>query len=283
MLTTVLVALSVPLHSKSWWACVCAGAVAMLLTAYNRFLFPFSSGQSLGCAFVGITLVLRNGDAVGPWRLLLRDLAHLLDTVPVLLGWLWPLWDSRRRTFADLLLHTESRVSVAPRPARNLRRVTTVLMLTVASLCAGGAAISYTVVRQQDQSVTEIRAQVSALGPHMVEQILSYCPETIQDDFDHARSLASSKYRAELSAQQRAVTKAGPMRNEYRVTNSSVLTATPDEASMLMFLRGERGAPPNQRYLNACVRVAFVKSTVSGSRIDDLAVVTEPQPAGAIP
>jgi Mce-associated membrane protein len=281
--TTVLVALSVPLHSTWWWACVATGAVAILLTAFNRLLLPVFSGHSLGRAVFGITVVRRNGDAVGPWWLLLRDLAHLLDTAAVLLGWLWPLWDSRRRTFADMLLGTESRLLQARRQDRKLRRLTAVVMLTVALLCAGGAAISYGVVRQHDRSVTDSRAQISMQGPHMVEEILSYHPETVQGDFDHARSLATDKYRVELSTQQQAVKKAGPVRNEYWVTNSSVLTATPNEAMMLMFLQGERGAAPDQRYLTASVRVTFVKSGASGWRVDDLAVVAKSQTAEAKP
>ncbi len=281
--TAMLVALSVPLHSTWWWVCVCTGAVAILLTAFNRLLLPVVSGQSLGRAVFGITVVRRNGDAVGPWWLLLRDLAHLLDTAAVLSGWLWPLWDSRRRTFADMLARTESRLLDARRPDRNLRRLMAVLVLTAGSLCAGGAAVSYSVVRQHDRSVTDARAQISTQGPHIVEQMLSYHPETIQGDFDHARSLATDKYRAELSTQQQAVQKAGPVRNEYWVTNSSVLTSTPDHATMLMFLQGERGAAPDQRYLTASVRVTFVKPGASGWRVDDLAVVTKPQTVEAKP
>lgn len=281
--TAVLVALSVPLHSTWWWVCVSTGAVAILLTAFNRLLLPVVSGQSFGRAVFGITVVRRNGDAVGPWWLLLRDLAHLLDTAAILLGWLWPLWDSRRRTFADMLARTESRLLQARRPDRNLRRLTAVLVLTAASLCAGGAAVSYGVVRQHDRSITDARAQISTQGPHIVEAILSYHPETIQDDFDHARSLATDKYRVELSTQQQAVQKAGPVRNEYWVTNSSVLIATPNQATMLMFLQGERGAAPDQRYITASVRVTFLKPGASGWCVDDLAVVTKPQTAEAKP
>ncbi|MGO9506914.1 MAG: RDD family protein [Mycobacterium sp.] len=281
--TAVLVALSVPLHSTWWWVCVSTGAVAILFTAFNRLLLPVIGGHNLGRAVFGITVVRRNGDALGPWWLLLRDLAHLLDTAAVLAGWLWPLWDTRRRTFADMLLGTESRLLQTRRPDRDLRRLTAVLVLTAASLCAGGAAISYTIVRQHDRAITDARAQISTQGPHIVEEILSYHPETIQGDFDHARSLATDKYRAELSTQQQAVQKAGPVRNEYWVTNSSVLTSTPDHATMLMFLQGERGAAPDQRYLTASVRVTFVKPGASGWRVDDLAVVTKPQTAGAKP
>ena len=182
-----------------------------------------------------------------------------------------------------MLLRTESRLLEEPRPDRHLRRLTAALALTAASLCAAGGAISYTVVRQHDRSVTDAESQIATQGPRMVEQILSYHPETIQGDFDHARSLSTDTYRSELSAQQQAVQNAGPVRNEYWTTNSSVLAATPDRATMLVFLQGERGAPPNQRYITASVRVSFVQSGGAGWRIDDVAVVTTPQTAEAKP
>jgi Mce-associated membrane protein len=281
--TTVLVALSVALRGAWWWVSVSTGAVAILWTAFNRLLLPVISGQSLGRAVFGITVVHRNAGPVGPWWLLLRDLAHLVDTAPLFAGWLWPLWDSRRRTFTDMLLRTESRLLDARRPDRNLRRLTAAVVLTAASLCAAGAAISYTVVRQHDQSVADASAQIAAQGPRMVVLILSYHPQTIQADFDHARALATDKYRAELSAQQQAVQKAGPIRNEYWVTSSSVLSATPDRATMLLFLQGVRGEPPNQRYITASVRANFVKSGAAGWRVDDVAVLTDPRAVEAKP
>ncbi len=281
--TTVLVALSVPRRGPWWWVCVGIGAVAILWTAFNRLLLPVISGQSLGRAVFGITVVRRGGGPLGPWWLLLRELAHLLDTAAVLAGWLWPLQDPRRRTFSDLLVGTESRLSETRRPDRNLRRLAAAVMLTAASLCAVAAAITHTVVRQRDQSVAEASAQIAALGPRMVVQMLSYRPETIQSDFDRARSLASNKYREQLSALQQAARKAGPVRNEYWVTNSSVLSATPDRATMLLFLQGERGAPPEQRYIAASVRVTFVESGATGWRVDDVTVVTQPHAAEVQP
>ncbi|WP_136245582.1 RDD family protein [Mycobacterium intracellulare] len=281
--TTALVALSVPPRGAWWWVSASTAAVTIVLTAFNRLLLPVLAGQTVGRAVFGITVVRRNGDAVGPWCLLLRDLAHLLDTAPALLGWLWPLWDSRRRTFADMLLGTQSRLTEARRADRTVRRLAAALVVTAASLCAGGAAISYSVVRQHDQSVTDARSRIARQGPHMVEAILSYHPETIEGDFERARSLATDKYRAELSTQQQAVQKAGPVRNEYWVTNSAVLAATASRATMLVFLQGERGAPPDQRYLTASVRVTFVKPAAADWHVDDLAVVTKPQTAGAKP
>lgn len=275
--TAALLALSVPPRSPWWWVAVSTGAVAILGTASNRLLLAGVTGHSLGRAVFGITITGTDGAAAGPWRLGGRELAHLLDTATLLLGWLWPLWDSRGRTFADMLMGTQSRQLHTQRPHRHARRAATALVLTAAAVCAGSAAISYGVVRHHDRSVAQARAQIAGQGPHLVEQILSYHPETLTGDFEHAQSLATDKYRPQLLAQQQAVQKAGPVRNEYWVTNSAVQSATPTEATMLMFLQGERGSPPDQRYLTASVRVSFVKPATTGWRIDNLAVVAKAQ------
>ena len=35
-----------------------------------------------------------------------RQIAHILDSLPCNLGYLWPLWDQKRQTFADKVLST---------------------------------------------------------------------------------------------------------------------------------------------------------------------------------
>ncbi len=281
--TTALVALSVPLHNAWWWTAVSVGAAAILATAFNRILLPSVRGQSLGRAVFGITVVRRDGDPVGPWRLLMRDIAHLADTAPLLVGWLWPIWDPRRGTFADMLLGTESRATEGRQPRRELRRLAVGAVLTAATVCATGAAISYGVVQHHDRSVADAGTQIAASGPRMVEQILGYRTETARQDFDRARSLVTDNYAGQLSSQQQAVQKAGLVRNEYWVTNSSVLTATPERVTMLLFLQGERGTPPNHRYLSASVQATFVDAGRAGWRVDDITVVTAPQRVEAKP
>lgn len=133
--TTVLVWLTVPPRSAWSWLCISVAGVAILLMLANRLLLPTVVGWSLGRGLCGIAVVHRDGTAAGPWGLLLRDLAHLLDTASLLVGWLWPLWDSRNRTFADMLLRTEvRRVEPDERP-RNIRRWTAAAVLTAAG-CA---------------------------------------------------------------------------------------------------------------------------------------------------
>jgi Mce-associated membrane protein len=277
--TSALAVVTVPERSLWWWVCVLVGGLVILLLAINRLVLPTIVGWSLGRALVGITVVHRSGAVLGPWRLVLRDLAHLLDTAPVFVGWLWPLWDSRRRTFADVLLRTEAqRAEPRPRP-RDLRRLTAALVLVGALLCVGGVAVSYIVVYQCDRAIDQTRAELAVRGSKIVEQMLTYDPQTLKDDFAHAQSLATDRYREQLVAQQQAVQKAAPVANEYRVTNNAVLSATPDRATMLFFMQGRRGAADKQRIITATVRATFAKSADDQWRVDDLTVLTKPEPA----
>jgi uncharacterized RDD family membrane protein YckC len=60
------------------------------------------SGQSIGKRALGVRLVTaETGQAVGFGRAIGRQFAHLLDGIPFSLGYLWPLWDEQRQTFAD--------------------------------------------------------------------------------------------------------------------------------------------------------------------------------------
>ncbi|WP_396922446.1 hypothetical protein [Mycolicibacterium sp.] len=166
---------------------------------------------------------------------------------------------------------------------RRPRRLEAALLPAVAALCAALAALSYLTVGQQDSAVRDARARVAGSGPHMVEQLLSYHPDTIRADFERARTLASDDYRPQLAAQQQAVQQANPVRNEYWAVASSVLDATAHQVTMLLFLEGERGTVPTQRYITASVRARFVGSGDSTWRVDHLDVVTastsnEPKP-----
>ncbi|RFU42263.1 hypothetical protein DZF91_07560 [Actinomadura logoneensis] len=65
------------------------------------------TGQSPGKRRLHIELVdADSGRPIGFGRALLRRLAHILDALPAYLGYLWPLWDPARQTFADKLLRT---------------------------------------------------------------------------------------------------------------------------------------------------------------------------------
>ncbi|ATA27372.1 putative transmembrane protein [Mycobacterium lepraemurium] len=244
-----------------------------------RLRVPVINGWSLGRALAGIAVTRRTGATPGPRRLLLRDLAHLLDTVSIV-GWLWPLWDSRRRTFADMLAGTEVRRLAPEQVPPHITRWAAAAVLDAAAVCLGGAAMSYGVVYSPDRAVDQTRAQIATQGPKIVAQMLTYDPKSLHDDFARAQSLATDKYRRQLQTQQDVVQKGNPVINEYWVTNSSIESASRDRATMLLFMQGRRGAAPEVRYISATVRVSFAKVGENTWRVDDLTVLTKPKPSG---
>jgi Mce-associated membrane protein len=276
IVTMALLTLSAPQRGWLWWVFTGAAVLVFLLTAVNRLLLPTITGWSLGRALFGIAVRKRDGSPVGLTRLFARDLAHLLDTAALFIGWLWPLWDRRGRTFADLLLRTE--VHKVDRPQRNVRRQAAVALVAATLLCAASVGLSYLVVFRHDQAVDAARAQISAEGPRIVEQMLSYDVDTLQQDFSHAQSLTTDAYRPQLIAQQQVVQKAGATKNEYWAVSSAVLSAAPEHASMLMAMQGQRGADAKDlKFITATVRVEFNKSSDGKWRVANLIVLKKPQ------
>lgn len=72
-------------------------ALALLLTALEG-----RTGRSPGKAVLRLRLVDEgSGQPLGFWRAFGRRVAHVLDALSCYLGFLWPLWDRQRQTFAD--------------------------------------------------------------------------------------------------------------------------------------------------------------------------------------
>ncbi|GAA1957681.1 RDD family protein [Kitasatospora viridis] len=84
--------------------------LSVALLAYNRWYLGGRTGQSWGKQLMDLHLGgLADGEPIGPPRAFLRDVAHLLDTLPCYLGWAWPIWDRRKQTFADKVMSTAVR------------------------------------------------------------------------------------------------------------------------------------------------------------------------------
>ena len=275
-----VLALAAPQGGVVWWLAMVIGGAVILLLLINRLLLPPLTGWSLGRALCGVRVQRCDGTAPGAWRLLLRELAHLLDTFSVLVGWFWPLWDSRRRTFADLLAGTEVRVVEPDERPVGIRRWVAIVMLTAVVVCVAGVAVSYVAVYSRDQAIDRARGQIAIAGPRIVAQMLTYDPKTLHDDFAHALSLTTDKYRVQLSAQQDAVQKGQPVINEYWVTDSAIESVGPSDATMLFFMQGRRGAAPAERYITATVRVCFLRGHDNKWRVEDLTVLTKPKQSG---
>jgi len=274
-----LVAVAATPQGWLWWLCVVVAVGALLAIAVNRYFLPATRGWSMGRSVFGIAVVGAGGARVGPGRLMLRDLAHLLDTVPVLLGWLWPLIDARGRTFADLLTGTEVRRVDGSRP--DWRRRTLAAIAAAAAVSAAVAGAGYLGVYRPELAAAQAREQIAVQGPKIVEELLTYKIATIQDDFARAQTLVTDGYRPTWVAQQEATRKAGAVDNDYWVTNGAVLNSTANRAVMLMLLQGQRGAAGGQRFISASVRVSFEKSGSGQWQVSDLTVLAQPRSGGA--
>jgi uncharacterized RDD family membrane protein YckC len=91
-----------------------AGLVAFLLWLvslgvwiYNRAIQQGRTGQSWGKQVLNLRLVrMADGQPMGGGMAFVRDLAHILDALPCYIGYLFPIWDARRQTFADKIMST---------------------------------------------------------------------------------------------------------------------------------------------------------------------------------
>lgn len=276
----LLVGWSAPEGGWLKWVCLVAAALLVLAVAVNRWLLPSLTGSTLGRGVFGIAVLDRDGEVTEPPRLVLRDLAHLLDTLPLFLGWLWPLIDRRERTFADIVLGTEVRNLAARRS--DWARLATRVIAGLAALAVLAGALGYALVYREQRAVQRTREQIAVDGPKIVVDMLSYSAQTVSEDFAKAQGLVTESYRPELIKQQEAVRKA-PVDNDYWVSNSAVLSASPDRANMLMLLQGTRGAAPKQRFVTASVRAEFERAGRDEWKLSNLTVLSAPKSAPAEP
>jgi uncharacterized RDD family membrane protein YckC len=81
--------------------------IGLAFTIYNRWYLGGTTGQSIGKKALSLRLISeQTGQPIGPLMAFVRDICHLLDTVACFVGWLFPLWDAKRQTFADKIIGT---------------------------------------------------------------------------------------------------------------------------------------------------------------------------------
>ena len=74
---------------------------------WNTCLKQGRTGYSIGKGALGMKLISeQTGQPIGAGMSFVRYLAHILDALPCYLGYLWPLWDAKRQTFADKIIKT---------------------------------------------------------------------------------------------------------------------------------------------------------------------------------
>jgi len=73
---------------------------------WNQLIRQGRRGASIGKACLYLMVVGENGRPIGAVATFVRGVAHLLDAAVFYLGYLWPLVDRRRQTFADKVMGT---------------------------------------------------------------------------------------------------------------------------------------------------------------------------------
>ena len=83
--------------------------VAVLLAVVAGLYFTYlvgTTGQTPGKRALGIKLIREaDGQVMGFGMAFVRNLCHILDSF-CYIGYLWPLWDEKRQTFADKIMKT---------------------------------------------------------------------------------------------------------------------------------------------------------------------------------
>ncbi|MFD6890322.1 RDD family protein [Streptomyces sp. NPDC059957] len=82
-----------------------------ILYAFGMSIFNLykegATGQSIGKKIVGISVRREaDGNVLGFGMAFVRKLAHFLDSISCYIGYLWPLWDEKKQTFADKVCST---------------------------------------------------------------------------------------------------------------------------------------------------------------------------------
>ena len=79
----------------------------LALFIWNSIIRQGRTGWSLGKQALGIRLVsIKDGRPIGAGASFLRQIVHILDALPCYLGYLWPIGDRKRQTFADKIMST---------------------------------------------------------------------------------------------------------------------------------------------------------------------------------
>jgi uncharacterized RDD family membrane protein YckC len=74
---------------------------------FNRWYLGGTTGQSIGKKVLNIRLVSdETGQPIGMLMAFVRDVCHIVDSIICYVGWLVPLWDSKRQTLADKIMRT---------------------------------------------------------------------------------------------------------------------------------------------------------------------------------
>ena len=86
---------------------VIGAVLSLAVFVWNTCLRAGRTGYSVGKGLFDIKLVSeRTREPIGPGMAFWRYVCHVVDALPLYLGYLWPLWDAKRQTFSDKIMRT---------------------------------------------------------------------------------------------------------------------------------------------------------------------------------
>jgi uncharacterized RDD family membrane protein YckC len=105
------IAVNAPFVTRDTWLGLVIANVANLawivFFVWNTRVRQGRRGASIGKQCMNLMVVSeRDGRPIGAFLTWVRSWVHLVDLVTLGIGYLWPLWDRKRQTFADMVMKT---------------------------------------------------------------------------------------------------------------------------------------------------------------------------------
>jgi len=88
------------------WPAVLDIVLTLAWFAYNWLYLQGTTGQTVGKKLLRIAVYGVDGRPIGMGLTFARQLVHIVDAIPCFIGYLWPIWDKKNRTFADMIMST---------------------------------------------------------------------------------------------------------------------------------------------------------------------------------
>ena len=90
----------------SFWLGFLLSLAAIGWGFYNAWLNG-ETGKSFGKQYVGLKVIGETtGTVIGGGQGIVRYIAHIIDAIPCYVGFLFPLFDAKKQTFADKIIKT---------------------------------------------------------------------------------------------------------------------------------------------------------------------------------
>jgi len=242
-------------------------AVAILANTVFR---QGKTGQTLGKMMVDIRIVqLADNAAPGIGRALFHEVAKVLNTVPLFIGWLWPLRDNCGQTFADKLANTavvrDTRPTVSGGSRVIAERSALGIYAVLALVLVGLTATQYAFNYRRDQVTEQIQSNAAQIASQATVALLSYKPDTVAADLTAASSRLTGDFLAYYTKYTKDVVIPTAVQEKVNTqaeaAGAALVSADHEHATVLVFINQTTTSASNQQpdKISSTVRVDLVK------------------------